>query len=247
MSTNQVGLLQNILNEIADSNGKAATERFANLRAVDAKVRETRLILQSIPDISATFISEMDSDTDFEANSRRIRLEALAHYCRIALNLSDSGVLNSKKMQIYKAPDFSKLTEANERLKECLESRWLEAQRCIHAKAYLSSVIMMGSILEGLLLAKAQACATAAYQAKASPKTKDKKAIAIPDWTLNSLLDVSIELGWIKSDRGAFGHALRQSRNIVHPWAEMTENANFDEATARTSWSVLRAAVADLL
>ena len=247
MSENQISLLQKILDEITCSDGSAATERFANLRAVDAKIREVRLILQNTPNINSSFITEMDSDPDFSANSRRVRLEALAHYSKTALELSGSGILNSQKRKLYKAPSFSQLTGANIDLENCLQSRWLEAQRCMYAKAYLSAVIMMGSILEGLLLAKAQSNAAIAYQAKAAPKDKTGKTIAIPDWNLNTLLDISIELGWIKSDRGAFGHALRQSRNIVHPWAEVSAKANFDAATARTSWSVLRAAVDDLI
>lgn len=107
---------------------------------------------------------------------------------------------------------------------------------------------MMGSILEGLLLARALQSVDKAYQARAAPKdNKTGKPLALPTWTLNSLLDVAIELGWIKKDRGEFGHALRQSRNIVHPWAHVTSGADLDEGTAKTSWSVLVSAVDDLI
>ena len=49
------------------------------------------------------------------------------------------------------APDFARLT-ADASLAEILAFRWEEAQRCVGAGAYLSAVIMMGSILEGALL-----------------------------------------------------------------------------------------------
>ena len=246
MTADQAAMLTHLLGEISHPNGVAATERFSGLRAVDAKVREAKLILSSVPGIAPNFITDMEADPDFEVSSRRVRLEALANYCRTALRFMDSGVLKPKKM-LYKAPDLSKLTAPNPGLQAVLERRWLEAQKCVHAGAYLSSVIMMGSILEGLLLARAQLDVSRAYQAKSAPRTKTGDNVAMPQWTLNSLLDVTVELGWIKSDRRTFGHALRESRNVVHPWAEVSAGADFDKATARTSWSVLTSAVDDLL
>ena len=239
-------MLRKIVSEISLANGVAATERFSSLRAVDAKVREAKLILGSVPGITPSFISDMEADPDFEANSRRVRLEALANYCQTAVRFMHSGVLKTKKA-LYRAPDLSKLTSSNPGLGKCLERRWLESQKCVHAQAYLAAVIMMGSVLEGLLLARTHMSVEDAYRAKAAPKTRAGTGVAIPDWNLNALVDVAVELGWLKSDRGAFGHSLRQARNIVHPWAELSAGANFDEGTARTCWSVLTSAVDDLL
>lgn len=246
MAQDHAAMLKRLLGEIAYPNGQAATERFPSLRSVDAKVREAKMILASVPGISPGFVGDMEKDPDFEANSRRIRLEALANYCRTALRFMDSGVLQPKKV-LHKAPDLSKLTGSIPGLQACLEQRWLEAQRCVHAKAYLAAVVMMGSVLEGLLLARAQMEVGKAYQAKAAPRRKDGSNVAINDWNLSQLLDVAVELGWIKTDRGAFGHALRSSRNVVHPWVEVSTRASFDDGTARTSWSVLNSAVDDLL
>ena len=72
------------------------------------------------------------------------------------------------------------------------------------------------------------------------------RILAIHDWNLNSLIEVAIDLGWVKADRGKFSHALRKSRNVVHPWTDATTQANFDLATCRTSWEVLQALVSDL-
>ena len=240
-------LLANILSEITDQGGAAATDRFGNLRAVDAKVKETKLILGSMPGVDKSFIKEMDEDLGFTVNSRRVRLETLANYCRIALRLAGSGVLQPKKKLLYKAPELSKLTGSNTGLKTVIERRWIEAQRCVHAEAHLAAVIMMGSILEGLLLARATMDAATAHRAKSAPKAKGGGNLAIPDWNLNGLIEVAAEVGWIKSDTGTFSHALRQSRNIVHPWAEVSTGANFDKATCRTCWLVLTSSVDDLL
>lgn len=71
--------------------------------------------------------------------------------------------------------------------------------------------------------------------------------IPIHDWTLSTLIDVSVSKAWIKTDRGEFSHALRQSRNIVHPYEQARSGADFDESTCKVCWQVLNASVDDLL
>lgn len=132
-------------------------------------------------------------------------------------------------------------------LKEEIERRWRDAQKCVHVEAYTAAVIMIGSILEGLLLSRALLEPATAYRAASAPKDKMQKQIAITDWTLSSLIDVAADVRWIKSDRKAFSHALRDSRNMVHPWGAAQKQADFDTATCKTTWSVLDAAVDDLL
>jgi len=105
----------------------------------------------------------------------------------------------------------------------------------------------MGSILEALLLGKAISLAADAQGSSRAPKRKDGSQIPIPDWNLNALIDVAVDCSWLKVDRGKFGHALRESRNVVHPWQHASINADFDEATCKTCWQVLNAAVEDLL
>src|SRR5262249_47795660 len=96
-----------LLKEIASDSGQALTENFSGLRAVDAKEREAKLILREAG--AATLVDKMDSDSDFAANSRRVRLEALANYCRTALKFFDTGALQQRK-QIFKAPDLTRVT-----------------------------------------------------------------------------------------------------------------------------------------
>lgn len=242
-----LNLLKTALSEVMQSDGSAATESFSGLREVDAKVREVRMVLEGVEGLPASLISSMSSDADFAANSRRIRLETLASYIKSALKFLNTGAFEKPKKIILAPPDFSKLTSSIPGLKEELERRWREAQRCIHVEAYTSAVIMMGSVLEGLLLARAQLSASHAYQSSRAPKDKNGKSPAIQDWTLSTLIDVAADTGWIKTDRGKFSHALRESRNVVHPWQAVMSRANFDEATCKTSWHVLESSVADLL
>lgn len=239
--------LKQILSEITVSGGSAATDSFSGLREVDAKTREAKLIFQSLEALPKGFVDDMSLDIDFSAQSRRVRLEALAGYIRNAIKFLESGALNKPKKEIFPPPDVTKLTTALPTLKSSIDRRWREAQKCVHVECFTSAVIMMGSILEGLLLARANLSPQIAYQSPKAPKDKAGKVPAIQDWSLNSLIDVAVEIGWIKSDRGKFSHALRESRNVVHPWVEVTTHANFDEATCKTSWEVLKASVDDLL
>ncbi len=106
---------------------------------------------------------------------------------------------------------------------------------------------MMGSILEALLLARMTASPADAYRSGPAPKDKSGKPVPPTDWPLHTLIEVAVDLGWLKSDRGAFSHALRQSRNVVHPWEQVRTKADFDEATCTTCWHALNASVEDLL
>jgi hypothetical protein len=246
MENNQyISLLQKILGEIRSPDGTAAVDMFVGLRDVDAKVREVRAVFKSLPGLPPSLIDDMDKDADFDANSRRVRLEALAHYCKSAIRFYDSGLVIQKD-KIEPCPDVSKLSTSMPNLENVIQSRWIEAQKCQHNGCYLSSIIMMGSILEALLMARTSMNLTSAYTTKCAPK-KDGKPKQFQEWNLNNLIDVAVELSWIKTDRGKFSHALRESRNVVHPYVEVTTKANFDESTCRTSWEVLKASVNDLL
>lgn len=239
--------LKQILAEIILPNGIAKTDNFLGLREVDSKIREAKLIFQSLNDLPNGFVEGMSGDIDFSAQSRRVRLEALAGYIRNALKFIESGSASKSKNVINPAPDTTKLTVTLPTLKSSIDRRWLEAQKCVQVECFTSAVIMMGSILEGLLLARSNLSPQIAYQSSKAPKDKIGKIPAIHDWSLSSLIDVAVDVGWIKSDRGKFSHALRESRNVVHPWVEVTTRANFDEATCKTSWEVLKASVDDLL
>ena len=142
------------------------------------------------------------------------------------------------------APDFSFI--GNISLVNVLTRRWREAQLCKAAEAHLSSVVMMGSILEGVLLACCEANRPLAYRAKAAPKDKAGNPRPLQDWGLNSLIDVASELGWVQGDIKRFSHALRESRNLVHPFAESLEASPPDGDTCKICWQVVQAAVADL-
>jgi hypothetical protein len=158
-----------------------------------------------------------------------------------------ANLVSGLAFQELTCPDITKFTVSMPKLQKIIEDRWYEAQRCQRAEAYLSCVILMGSILEALLLSRCHMDRPTSYKSLRAPRDKNSSVIQLQDWKLNALIEVCADVGWIKLDRSKFSHALRESRNIVHPWEHAASaNADFDDATCKTSWQVLVAAIQDL-
>lgn len=146
----------------------------------------------------------------------------------------------------YLRPDFRKLTPDQE-LAAILQSLWDEALKSMSAQAYLATLILLGSILEGALLAVIGKNMQTACSSSKSPKDKQGGTKHINDWTLNERIEVASDCGWINRDRLRHSHALRESRNLVHPSARKRLGEAPDESTCNISWQVVQAVVGDLL
>ena len=129
-------LLREILRDVEHADGVARTDDFAGLRQVDAKVRDARMIIEALPGFGERLARDMKSDADFDKNSRRVRLEALATYCRSALRLLSVGAIPKGPKKLVRAPrGLSKITAVMPDLDRIIQDRWLEAQKCQHAGA----------------------------------------------------------------------------------------------------------------
>ena len=56
-------LISELLKEIALRSGEARTDNFTNLRAVDAKVRDVKMVLRQVG--ATSLVEEMEKDSDF--------------------------------------------------------------------------------------------------------------------------------------------------------------------------------------
>jgi len=142
-------------------------------------------------------------------------------------------------------PDLSLIVN-DPSLETILRQRWTDAQKCLDANVYLAALIMMGSLLEGALLAVVRANPAEANRTKACPKEQTGKPRPLHQWSLSGLIDVAHECGWIQADVKEFSHALRDYRNMVHPWQQRAVGMTPDEDTCSICWQVVRAAVNDL-
>lgn len=124
--------------------------------------------------------------------------------------------------------------------------RLKEAEACVKNDAPLSSVIMIGSILEGILLGIASSYPRLFNQAHCAPKDEVGTVRKFPDWTLNNFIDVSFEIGFLKQDVKKFSHVVRDFRNYIHPYSQMTSQFSPDKQTALICLQVLKAAICQI-
>lgn len=125
-----------------------------------------------------------------------------------------------------------------------IEARISEIRTCLSAKAALSVIFLSGSTLEGVLLGLAQNNPAIYNQAKSAPKdNKTGRTRQFHEWTLSNLIDVSCEVGFLREDVKKFSHALRDFRNYIHPFQQMSEHFYPDDYTARICFQVLKAAL----
>lgn len=127
-----------------------------------------------------------------------------------------------------------------------LKQRIDEIRRCLGAKAALGTIFLCGSTLEGILLGVACTKAKQFNQSAASPKDKAGKVKQLHDWTMSEFINVARDLNFVGEDVKKFSHALRDFRNYIHPYQQMSANFNPDQHTAKICWQVLQAAITQL-
>lgn len=168
-----------------------------------------------------------------------------ANFEKIIIDYSDDGE-PAEELKPLPPPDFLALG-LEPGVGEILQKRWEESQRCIDAEAYLSATIIMGSMLEGLLLGVCQRNPKVANQSLSAPKNRETgKVKPFTDWKLSEMIDVAHQVEWLGLDVKKFSHALREFRNLIHPYEQMMTRMNPDSDTCQISWFVVQAAVNDL-
>ena len=129
---------------------------------------------------------------------------------------------------------------------DTLNIRFDEIKKCLNVKAPMAVIFLSGSSLEGILLGIALKYPKEFNQSKSSPKEKEGKVKPFHEWTLNNFIDTAHEVGLIKEDVKKFSHSLRDFRNYIHPYEQVSAKFNPDEHTAKICWQVLKAAVYQL-
>lgn len=132
-------------------------------------------------------------------------------------------------------------------LLDVIEKRIEEIQKSLESKAALATIFLCGSTLEGLLLSAASINAIKFNQSKSSPKLVTGKVKRLQDWTLENFINVAYEVGVISLDIKKYSHSIKDFRNYIHPREQVLQNFQPDQHTAKISWQVLQAAIADLI
>ncbi len=128
-------------------------------------------------------------------------------------------------------------------LTEYLQDRVDEANDCPPGKVSLGQIFLLGSTLEGILLAYAINQPANFMSAKTAPVDKKTgKTLALPNWKLSQLIDTCHELQLLNLDVKKFSHALRDFRNFIHPYQQKQQKFKPDQHTVDICWQVFKAA-----
>lgn len=127
-----------------------------------------------------------------------------------------------------------------------LQERIDEIQASPKHKTPLATIFLLGSTLEGILLATAIKDPAKFMKAAAAPKDKSGKVIKVYDWKLYALIDVACEVKLLSHDVKKFSHVLRDFRNFIHPYEQMSQDFHPDQRTVDICWQVFKAAFEQL-
>ena len=124
---------------------------------------------------------------------------------------------------------------------EVLKLRMLEAENNIKVGSSLSAIILIGSIVEGILLGLATKYPRAFNTTNSAPTNRnDGKIKKFYEWTLNEFIECAYELNIIKEDIKKFSHILREFRNYIHPYQQLSSKFSPDINTAAICLQVLK-------
>lgn len=129
---------------------------------------------------------------------------------------------------------------------DILQERIREIERCFLAGAYLSAILLAGSTLEGLLLGMAIKHPKQFNTSKSSPKDSNGKVKQFQDWLLSTFINVARDIGLIQNDTYKFSHSLRDFRNYIHPFQQMSSGFSPREHTAKICLQVLKVAIYEI-
>jgi hypothetical protein len=151
-----------------------------------------------------------------------------------------------EELKPFPPPEFLAL-KIEPGLGEILGERWNETQKCFDKGAFLAATILMGTMLEGILLAVLQRFPKEANTSKIAPiDSKTGKVKYFAEWSLSEMINVAHDIGWLDLDVKKFSHSLRDFRNIIHPYQQMLLKTFPDVDTCGISWLVVQAATNDL-
>lgn len=165
---------------------------------------------------------------------------------RIKLDLGRVEGILRLRTPIKTDARFGKLGLDTE-LQDNLAQRWIDMEACADSKVYLPAVIMLGSILEGALIAKLRANIKAAMTSNSAPKDKGGTVRSLDDWTLAECISVAVNLNYIPRSVEKHSHELRDTRNLVHPRKQVNERVVVDASLYRISKEVAETVIEALM
>lgn len=196
-------------------------------------------------DVSFTFLLEKSTKNP----SRQLVLDALKS-TKNELNILSANptVVTGITSDIQGLPDFSKII-SDTRVQGLLKDRWIECSICVKNNAPIASIVMIGGLLESILLAKINSYQDKSliFTALSSPKDITGKTKFLKDWSLYNMIEVGFELKWITISMRDFSMILRDYRNYIHPYKELSSDGSFSSKDLSLIWDFARRIVLEIV
>ncbi len=219
-----------------------------------SKAKKLRAFWESEPDllVGAVLSELLDSyEAAHVLAGRDVEKVPLEHARRIVDRLTGNSVVrdfagNESEFldREFTIPNIEKLP-IDTLVVPIVKGRLNETRVVLGAGAHLSVIFLCGSILEAVLLGAAQQAPEKFNRAKATP-TANGSPKHFHEWSLAQLINVACEVNVLKPDIKKFSHGLRDFRNYIHPYKQMSSGFTPDKYTAQVCFQVLKAALADL-
>jgi|Deesub1362B_J571_1020462.scaffolds.fasta_scaffold01069_10 hypothetical protein len=147
-------------------------------------------------------------------------------------------------------PEFGFEFIRDEEIKNLLIRDWNEAQKAFENELYKATVVLCGTVLEALLI-DALSCINeeakfSYYQKYLEGKNKRNKPPEIENWLLYQLIEIAKQQGVITSDVAKLSHIVRDYRNLIHLWAQKSEQLRVDSHIASAVVNLLTVAYNDI-
>ena len=163
----------------------------------------------------------------------------------VELDESVNVDISNEEMGDFVILDFKELID-DETLSGIMNRRWLEIKHTYESESYLSTIVLLGSILEGLLYYFASTNYRTVMSCSSAPKNNSGEVIDIDNWNLSNLINVSHECKWLDNDIKTFNEGLRDYRNLIHPKLQKEKQIIPDKDTCNICIEVVKAAFNDL-
>ncbi|MCG8673385.1 MAG: hypothetical protein MI867_28605, partial [Pseudomonadales bacterium] len=82
---------------------------------------------------------------------------------------------------------------------------------------------------------------------KAPISKKTGKTAPLQEWTLRHYIDVAHDLKWISHSAKNVGEVLRDYRNYVHPYKQMSHGVELDSHDAELFWGITKSITNQLI
>lgn len=215
------------------------TSHMADGQLVDEYEKFLNDVKQNIPNLLSPFNKQEFFSHSNGGKSSYYRSDGIRLH--LARNL---GILKVKSESITDTPatetkSFEFIKDPG--LRNIIERDYQEIQRNVISTNWKSAIILSGGAIETLLLDMLQKDNSTALASSKAPDDPD-----LHKWSLNDLIEVSLDTQLVSTHVASLSHTVRAYRNLVHPGVELRKGLKIEPEEAKIALQVLNILIRDL-